>query len=142
MALLICMQGLPRSGKSTIARDLSRQWAAPIVSKDSIRLALHGMPYVALAEPMVRAISRIMVQSLFHVGHEVVIADETHVSRAARDFMKEGPWQTEFYEVTTPMEICVQRAIETEQPWLVDVIPEMAARYEALGDDEVKYDPA
>lgn len=141
MATLIAMKGLPRSGKSTIVRELSRQYAAPIVKKDDIRLALHGQPYIATAEPMVRAISKIMVHSLFLSGHEYVIADETHYSREARDFMRDGPWETLFYEVNTPRDVCLQRALDTGHIWLLPVIDEMVARHEPLEDDEPRYMP-
>lgn len=140
MATLIAMHGLPRSGKSTIARELSRQYGAPIVSKDNIRLALHGSVYAGNAEPMVRAISKIMIDALFRSGHEWVIADETHYSRAARDFVRDCPkdnkWITYFYDVPTGPTTCIQRAIDTEQLWLPPVIKEMVERHEPLAKDE------
>lgn len=140
MPTLIAMHGLPRSGKSTIARELSRQYAAPIVKKDDIRLALHGQVYAQQAEPMIRALSKVFIASLFLSGHEFVIADETHWSRASRDFVRDGDWETVFYEVDTLPEICLERAEATNQPWLIPVITEMAARHEPLGDDEPRYD--
>lgn len=139
LGTLIAMKGLPRSGKSTIAKQLSKEISAPIVSKDNIRLALHGKVYESLAEPFVRAISKVMVHSLFLSGHPVVIADETHYSRAARDFMSDGPWLTTFYVVPTSPEICHQRATDTNQPWLHAVIDEMTARHEPLGDGEIRF---
>src|SRR3990167_4145964 len=120
--LLIAMVGLPRSGKSTWSQELSKELSAPIVSKDNIRLALHGKTYESLAEPFVKAISKVMVTALFLSGHSVIIADETHYSRQARDFMSDGPWTTKFYQVTTPPEVCHERATATNQPWLHAVI--------------------
>ena len=137
--LLIAMMGLPRSGKSTLSQKLSKELSAPIVSKDNIRLALHGRTYESLAEPFVKAISKVMVTALFLSGHEIVIADETHYSRAARDFMSDGPWTTRFYQVYTSPEVCHQRALDTNQPWLHAVIDEMVSRYEPLGEDEKHY---
>lgn len=140
MNLLIAMMGLPRSGKSTVSEKLSKELGAPIVRKDAIRLALHGNAYISLAEPMVKAISLIMVRSLFLSGHPIVIADETHYSRAARDFMKSPKeWTTEFYHVGTPASVCMERAIKTNQAYLVPVIEEMVSRYEPLDDDEDTY---
>lgn len=140
MPTLIAMVGLPRSGKSTIARELAKQLHAPIVNKDNIRLALHGQVYAKEAEPMVRAIAKIMIDSLFRSGHETVIADETHYSRAARDFIKDPRWDTRFYIVPTPPSICLERAAATQQPWLYSVIEEMASRWEPLGEDEHEYE--
>src|SRR3990167_4981228 len=137
--ILIALMGLPRSGKSTIAQKLSKELSAPIVSKDNIRLALHGRVYETLAEPFVKAISKVMVHSLFLSGHRIVIADETHYSRLARDFMSDGPWTTRFYHVPTSTEVCHQRATDTNQPWLHPVIDEMSSRYEPLGENELIY---
>lgn len=139
--LLICMQGLPRSGKSTIVAKLRKDLSAPVVRRDDIRLALHGQRYQFLAEPMVRAISLVMIRSLFLSGHEIVICDETHYSRASRDFNKSSEWETAFYVVDTSPEICKDRADLTNQRDLVLVIDSMFARYEPLGDDEVRYTP-
>ena len=139
MPTLIATVGLPRSGKSTICRELSKELSAPIVNKDSVRIGLHGHVYIPESEPMVRAITKIMIAALFGAGHEIVIADETHYSRAARDFVADGPWETKFLVVDTPAETCIQRATDTQQPWLLKVIPDMVRRYEPLGEDEQTY---
>lgn len=139
MPTLIATVGLPRSGKSTILRDLSKQLSAPIVNKDSVRIGLHGHVYIPESEPMVRAITKIMIAALFGAGHEIVLADETHYSRAARDFVRDGPWDTEFLVVPTSAEVCMQRARDTNQPWLLNVIPAMQSRYEPLQPDEKEY---
>lgn len=139
MPLLIATVGLPRSGKSTILRKLSAELHAPVVSRDAIRLALHARPYIPEAEPFTRAIYKVMIAALFEWGHEIVLADETHYSRAARNFVADGPWETSFLIVDTSPEVCIERAKATNQPWLLSVIPEMAARYEPLGPDEKTY---
>lgn len=139
MPRLICTMGLPRSGKSTLTRALRTRYNAPVVNRDAIRLALHGQRYQALAEPMVKAISQVMIRALFLSGHDTVLCDETNFSRVARDFLKSDDWTTEFCEVTTSAEVCKARAVATGQPDLLPVIDNMAARYEALGPDEVRY---
>lgn len=131
---LIATYGLPRSGKSTILRSLTPK--APIVSRDAIRLALHGKVYASEAEPFTRAIYKCMIAALFTAGHELVYADETHWSRAARDFVKAGPWQTKFLVVPTDSRTCLARAVETKQMWLLEVIRDMMKRVEPLGEDE------
>jgi predicted kinase len=130
------MHGLPRSGKSTIAKRLSQDLHAPIVNQDAIRLALHGHAYETAAEPMVKTIADYMIRALFEAGHKVVIADETHYSRAARDHRKSDKWRTVFYEVPTSIEVCKERAIATDQAYLLPVLDEMTARHEPLGEDE------
>lgn len=137
--ILICMVGLPRSGKSTIVRKLMDYHKAPVVRRDDIRLALHGMRYQSLAEPFVKAISDVMIRTLFLSGHPVVICDETNYSRAARDFHKSDKWDTVFYEVDTSPEVCIKRAHKTGQPDLEPVIRDMYSRREPLGKDEKVY---
>ena len=134
---LIAMKGLPRSGKSTIVANLSKQLGAPIVRRDAIRLALHGMRYQHEAEPMVKALSLYMIRSLFEAGHEVVICDETNYSQAARNALMDDKWETIFYIVDTDAETCKNRAVLTNQPDLVSVIDEMVARHEPLKTTDI-----
>jgi tRNA uridine 5-carbamoylmethylation protein Kti12 len=138
--LLICMMGLPRSGKSTMVRLLQALHDnPPIVRRDDIRLALHGQRYAQQAEPFVKAISDVMIKSLFLSGYKTIICDETNYSRAARDYHKNEKWKTVFYELATSPEICKERAVATGQSDLIPVIDEMFARYEPLGADEERY---
>lgn len=139
MRLCIAMMGLPRSGKSTIAKYLSGKYGAPIVNRDSIRLALHGQRFVPEAEPFVKAISDVMLRSLFITGHNIVIVDETNYSRSARDTLKSDGWDTVFYELKIDPDVCKERAIITEKPDLIPVIDSMYSRYEPLGSDEKEY---
>lgn len=133
---LLSLLGLPRSGKSTITARLRRELGVPVVNADSIRLALHGQRYEALAETFVFAIREVMVRSLFNAGHDLVLYDETNFSRATRDRMKSKNWENVYLVVDTPADICKERAIATDQPDLLPVIDAMAARYEPLGEDE------
>lgn len=135
--LLIAMMGLPRSGKSTLSRHLSEEFGAPIVNRDAIRLALHGQRYQFEAEPMVKAISLYMLRSLFIVGHQVVICDETNYSKAVRDALMDERWETQFYPVKTSPEICKKRAVLTGQEDLIPVIDSMVARFEPLTTEKI-----
>ena len=130
------MVGLPRSGKSTISRELSKRLGAPVVNRDAIRLALHGQRYSPAAEPMVKTFSRYMIEALFLAGHDVVICDETNYSRAARQALK-GEWETRFYPVLTSPEVCKERAVLTGQADLIPVIDAMYARREYLTDEVI-----
>lgn len=78
---LICTVGLPRSGKSTTAMALGISLHAPVVERDAIRLALHGQPYIAVAEPMVKVLDDLFIRTLFHTGYTTVIVDETNFSK-------------------------------------------------------------
>lgn len=85
--VLHIMVGLPRSGKSTVAKAMGH----PIVSPDAIRLALHGERFLQQAEPMVWTLSRLMVESLFKAGHTDVILDSCSHTKRQRERWK-GPW--------------------------------------------------
>lgn len=124
--LLILTVGLPRSGKSTWAR----QQGVPVVNPDSIRLALHGQAFVASAEPFVWATAKLMVRALFLAGHSRVILDATNTTEKRRAEWDSPEWAVRFMEFHTPVEVCIQRAHDTGRPELVPVIERMAAQYE------------
>lgn len=138
---LIAMVGLPRSGKSTVCAELTKKLNAPIVRRDAIRLAIHGQRYEPAAEPLVKAFDLYMIRALFLAGHEVVICDETNYSRAARDHMRDPSWETVFLHLWTPSDLCIERAIQTDQADLIPVIAQMEARWEDfLPTDEMFVD--
>lgn len=122
---LILTVGLPRSGKSTWAREQG----LPIVNPDSIRLALHGEPFLERAEPMVWVVANIMVTALFEAGHDKVIVDATNTTVKRRDFWKNSLWTIEYKIFHTSVEECVQRATFTEKLYLIPVIERMAAEF-------------
>lgn len=130
--LLICMVGLPQSGKTTWAKARG----FPVVCPDSIRLALHGQRYERLAEPMVWAIAKVMVRALFLAGHNTVILDSTNTTRKHRDEWQDDLWHAAFCVIDTAPHICMERADEA----LFPVIERMADQWECLGDDETPYD--
>lgn len=122
--VLMLMVGLPRSGKSTWAR-LS---GYPIVSRDSIRLSIHGHRYIQSAEEVVAMVETTMVNSLFLSGHEFVIVDATHMSseKIKRwDRVSRGRWRIMYVIVPTDAEECQFRAMNDNMPDLVDVIDRM-----------------
>lgn len=131
--LLVLMMGLPRAGKSTLAA--TRPW--PRVNPDSIRLALTGQPFLAQAEPMVWAVAKTMVRSLFLAGHDTVLLDATNVTFARRDEWRDPAWKTAVWEVPTPKEVCLSRTQEGDN--LAAVIEWMARIYEPPSDLELRY---
>ena len=133
--ILIAMVGLPRSGKTTWA--LSQAW--PIVNPDSIRLAIHGQRFISRAEPFVWATAKTMVRALFLAGHKIVILDATNTRRRLRDEWQSKDWATFFKVIDTGAEICLERAAEQSDAEIVPVIERMAAQYEPLGHDEMRW---
>ncbi len=130
--VLIVTVGLPRSGKST----WTRKQPFPVVSPDAVRLTLHGQRFWAGAEKMVWALVPMVVRVLFASGNPTVVLDATNVTRWERDQWQSDEWVTVFHHVDTPPAECCKRAIATGQEDLVEVIANMAAKFEPLGDDE------
>lgn len=131
--VLIMTVGLPRSGKSTWAINQG----CPVVCPDAIRLALHGQPWQPLAEGFVWAIAKIMVRALFIAGHKKVILDATNTSFKRREEWKSNSWTREYHIVNTPKDVCIQRAKESNQEYLIPVIEKMAVEFESIHDEEL-----
>lgn len=125
MKKLLMTIGLPRSGKSTWAKEQGY----PIVNRDSIRLALHGQAYIQDAEPMVTAIEKYMVESLFIAGHDVVILDATNLKEEYRDKWSSDKWEIVYKIFTTSKDECIRRAEAGGRDDLVPVIERMYEDY-------------
>lgn len=128
---LIMTVGLPRSGKSTWTQTSP----FPIVNPDSIRLALHGQRFVALAEPYVWAIAKTMVRALFLAGHTTVLLDATNTTKARRDEWICKDWETKYKVFNTSEGECIRRAGDDKE--LIEVIKKMADKFEGLDDSEL-----
>ena len=126
MNTLLMLVGLPRAGKSSWAREQGY----PIVNPDSIRLALHGQSFYAPAEPMVWALAKAMVRSLFLAGHETVILDATNVNKRRRNEWQSKEWLLHLQIFTTSPRECIRRAREDGREDLVPVIERMAKEWD------------
>jgi len=122
MKKLILTVGLPRSGKTTWAR----QQNVPMVNRDSIRLALHGERYLPEAEGMISVLEENMVKSLFLAGHDTVIVDATHNTEKRRKRWVSDKWEIELKIIPFGKEICIQRAIAENDNEIIPIIEKMA----------------
>lgn len=134
--LLICLMGLPRSGKSSWAR----QQNCPIVCPDAIRLAIHGHDFIQDAEPFVWATARTMVRALFLAGNSTVIVDATNTTKQRRADWFDARWRTVWKPFDTHVVTCLQRAAADNRPDLVPVIEKMWAKFEPLDASCELYD--
>ena len=140
LPLLICMMGLPRSGKSTVSKIMATALSAPIVNRDSIRLALHGQRYQQLAEPMIKATAIIMVRALFLSGNETIILDETALKSSSRKFWKnDKEGDQRFFHIATPIETCLDRARSMRDEVIQPIIKKMAEYAEPLDDQDLEW---
>lgn len=129
MKNLVIMVGLPRSGKTTIARELVKHTDAAIVNPDAIRKTMHGQRFYGPAEPMVWGMAHMMVDSLFESGHSTVILDACSVSEKRRSEWRHGGYDRYVIELLTSKEVCLGRA----DPDLVPIIERMSQNYESPG---------
>ena len=116
------MCSTPRAGKSTYAK----KWAAEkpmrvVVCGDAIRLALHGSRYNPLAETIVFGMQHIFIRSLLQQGYDVLF-DDTNSSRISIQRLLEIDANATPVFIYTPVEVCKQRAIESGQEDLIEVI--------------------
>lgn len=123
------MCGLPRSGKSTVAKELEQQGYVR-VCPDDIRRTIHGQQFYAPAEPMVWATAETMARALFIGGRNVVI-DATNITADHRRrwvmIARDVGAVVDIIMIETPLDVCLARNngyIETA------VIRRMAAQYE------------
>jgi|TARA_Y100000310_G_scaffold72876_1_gene69033 predicted kinase len=123
---LIVMVGLPRSGKSTWAREQGY----PIVNPDAIRLAIHGQRFLTEAEPWVWVVAKTMVKALFLAGHDKVIVDGCHTSKKRRDFWEDKGWNIELKVIDTSLEECLARAASEQDDVIVPIIKKMHAEWD------------
>jgi predicted kinase len=136
---LILTVGLPRSGKTTWARQQAQQYGRTIVNPDSIRLAIHGQRFVQSAEGFVWATARAVVHALFLAGHTTVILDATNVTHKRRNEWLSPHWLTRYKHLDTPLEVCVERARAANDQDIIPVIERMAHQFEPLGLDEAAW---
>ena len=130
--ILILTMGLPRSGKSTWARNKG----FPIVNPDSIRLVLHGRAFVPETEPLVWVIARYMAQALFEAGHDHVIVDATNTTRKRRDIWKDEGWDRKYRVFGVDKDECIKRAVAGQRSDLVPIIERMSEAWEDIEEDE------
>lgn len=121
--------GLPRSGKTT----WSRRQRVPVVNPDAIRLAIHGKAFDLKFEDLVWFHARIMVESLFKAGHDIVILDATNITKARRDKWLSPDWERAFvFFPETNLQTLKDRCDITDTPYLKAVIDKMAEQFEPV----------
>jgi predicted kinase len=129
---LLMTVGLPRSGKSTWAREQN----IPMVNPDAVRMGLYAQAYLPEAEDMVWTITRYMIRSLFIAGHDRVILDATSTTEELRRKWRSSRWVRQFVFFDQYPEQCIERATRSGREDLIPVIQKMSVEFEAPSIDE------
>ena len=126
--------GPARCGKSTFCdKYIQKSPNTAVVSGDDIRASLHGLRYSSFAEGMCYAIKSIMIRSLLRRGMDVIV-DGTHTTRESVLRILEIDPKAFAVMFDTPVEVCKQRAIDTNQPDLVGVIERHARNLREINE--------
>lgn len=123
--------GLPRSGKSTMVKDMG----FPVMNPDTIRLIYHGERFLLEGELNVWDIAARVVDRFRTRGEENLFIDATNTNAARRDFWLKN-YSGKLEVLRTPVDVCIRRAIDTGQQDLIPVIKSMAASWDL--DDTYK----
>lgn len=123
----ICiMVGLPRSGKSTwIGKTRNKE---VIISADRLRLEMYGQRFFSGGEAFVWATRDVLLKIILDQGLDIII-DDTNITIERRKniikLAKKYGYNVSCIFINTPSEVCISRAIDTEQHDLIPVIENM-----------------
>jgi len=134
------MIGCPRSGKSTFCKEWVKEEPMRIVvSGDDIRLATYGQRFNKLGENAVYHTLYVMIRALL-LGGFTVLVDETNSSEMSITRILEIDSEAKPILIDTSEEVCIERAIATNQKDLIPVIKQIRRnidRLKAEGIDNV-----
>jgi predicted kinase len=131
--------GCMRSGKSTFARQWEKEKTTPdekrvVLSGDSFRKGVHGQIYIGEAEFFVFACMDAAARALIHEGYTVLI-DETSSSINTIERYLRICIQAQPIWIDTPKEICITRAINLKQEYLIPAIERVSKQIEELKEN-------
>ena len=135
---LIILTGLPRSGKSTWACEALKNSPKQLtrVCVDDIRKTFHGQRFIPEAENMVWSVAKYTVKSLLLSGNNVML-DATNINEAAVAWAlsyvnspKTPDIEIRVLVFGTDPDVCIERAVSTDQEDLVPVINTMVLQRE------------
>ncbi len=133
MKNLYMLIGLPRSGKTTWAKQKQELSGGVIVSADAIRWSVYGQRFWELGEPLVWGLRDVLLRTLLEQGVDIII-DETNTKEARRTptikIAKNYGYEVYGVIVSTTAEECIRRAEDEEDDKIIPVIQRMAEQYE------------
>lgn len=139
---LILTVGLPRSGKTTWAREQIKK-GIPVIESDAIWVAggyREGMKKTKKDFEHVGRIFRATVKSLFISGHDTVIVVYDHLSRKDREswVSESGYWTRGFKIFDTSYKDCKQRMIDGNLEDWIPSLNEAVSKMEPIIKEEIR----
>lgn len=117
MPKLVILRGLPASGKSTTAAQLVMR-GYKRVNADDLRLSIDNGIWTKDNEKTINDLMCIMVDEFLHRGYNVVL-DNTNLNpykvKIALDIAKEQRAEVEILDITTPLDVCLERDLARTQ---------------------------
>lgn len=137
--VIICMVGLPRSGKTSWIKNHHTIFGnCPVVELDALRIAIHGQRFIKETEVLIAPMAKVFVKVLLlNPYHDIVIIDATSRSRWYRDYWKNIGCKVYFKHIETSAEECISRAQKDGDDYIIPVIEYMNKEFQPLEEDEI-----
>lgn len=135
--------GLPRSGKSTLARNLQRDKGGVLLNRDSFRFALQDSRFIDKTEPWVKLICITAFEALSMTNNSIIV-DECNIKRKSRfswvNSLSERPDLVKIWYLNNSRDSCLKRVIgDGKNPTddvMYNVICRMSEDFEEPEEDE------
>lgn len=131
--MIIGMVGLPRCGKSTLAKKLVNLCKFVVINRDSVRYKVYGQRYFKGGEDFVRGTTSAMVSILSDQSVHMIL-DETNITEHKREewykISRDEIYWIFFYPTTDLINACHDRADRMGQKDLHGVIDSMLGNLE------------
>lgn len=111
MSKLIILQGLPASGKTTKAKELSQPGKNVRVNRDLLRDMLN-FGFSLKEEDRVKAVEKLLIKDFLSKGFDVIVDDTNLKDGTIKWLIKiatECCADIEFIKIDTPLEECIRR---------------------------------
>jgi len=130
--MIIMLKGLPASGKTTNAKQFV-DTGAKRVSKDDLRNMIDLGDYTHEKELFILAARDALIIAAHDMGFDIVV-DDTNLNPAHEEALKNIAaylnTNLETINMDTPMETCIERDKQRDNPVGEDVIRDMAEKYQ------------
>lgn len=119
MSKLIILQGLPASGKTTKAKELSQPGKNIRVNRDLLREMLH-FGFSLKNEDKVKRLEKMIIKDFLTKTNLDVIVDDTNLNKkTVKELVKiaeESKAEIEFIKIDTSLEECIKRDSMRDNP--------------------------